>query len=135
MGDGGQQDKARNWTANQRQFIQWLALPSEYRGEIRKEGDFAKHAHVNPATLWKWKQLPGFWQEVKEACKQYLDDTVVDGLRSFKEQVRRGSFQHQKMYFEMTGLYEPKDEPKISGKLTIEIIHADTTTHTPETTS
>jgi hypothetical protein len=105
-----EQQKATKWTASQRRFINWVALPKEYR-DHRTEVDYAKAAGVNRATLWKWKKLPGFWAEVQEATQQYLADTVPEGLEALKEMVRRGSFQHQKMYFEMLGMYVPKIAP------------------------
>ena len=98
------------WTATQREFMLWLAIP---RGlsDIRNERAYSKTHTVSRSTLWEWKKLPGFWAEVQEMTTHYLSDAVPDGLQALKAAVRRGSFPHLKLYFEMVGLYVQKIAP------------------------
>jgi hypothetical protein len=75
------------------------------------ETAWAKENGVNPATLWKWKQIPEFRQEVQDLITASLGDDYHDVMYSFKRQARKGSFAHQRMYFEMMGLYVQKFAP------------------------
>lgn len=102
----GKQEQTRNWTITQRRYIEWLALPSMERFPLT-QGGFAREVAVNEATLWKWRKLPGFVDEVQKIIKESLGDALHDVMWSFKEQAKKGSFPHQKMYFEMMGLYSP----------------------------
>lgn len=96
----------------------WLSLPSVERTP-HTIAAFAKELGVGEKTLYRWKLLPGFQDEVKALIKSNLGDALHDVVHSFKAEARKGSFQHQKMYFEMMGLHTDK----VDGELAIRVIH------------
>ena len=88
----------------------WLATPSELRVPLT-ETALAEELKVNPATLWKWKQKPGFKEQVQRLITESLGDDYHDVMHAFKAEAKKGSYQHQKMYMEMLGVYVPKIAP------------------------
>jgi hypothetical protein len=101
---------AKEWTARQRVFIEWLAQSSEERIPLT-QGALAKQIGVHESTLSDWKRLPGFEDAVKELIMVRFGDVLHDVAYSFKAEAKKGSFNHQKMYFEMMGLYVQKFAP------------------------
>jgi hypothetical protein len=96
----------------------WLATPSIERVPLQ-EKHLAAELGVNDATLWRWKQLPGFQQEVQAIIHANMGDVLHDVVYSFKAEAKKGSFQHQKMYFDMMGFYKEKwdGELQVTGDL------------------
>lgn len=105
----GMQENADKWTANQRKFIDWLALPCVKR-DPPTQVKLASQLNVNETTLTRWRKLPGFMQEVQELIRENLGDELHEVMFAFKEEAKKGSFQHQKLYFEMLGLHVDKQE-------------------------
>ncbi len=112
------QESAKSWTINQRKLMGWLALPSDERTPIT-EGALAREIGVNQATLWRWKQLPGFYAEVNKLVDEHLADDYAPIMESFKREARNGSYQHQKTYFEMLGKYMPKQQVEVTGGVNV----------------
>ena len=110
------QIEANAWTANQRKFILWLATPSEERFPLTQKA-LAAEMGVHETTLVRWGKLPEVRAEVQEIIKDSLGDALHDVVFAFKKQAKKGSFPHQKMYFEMLNLYTPKQD--INGTLEI----------------
>jgi hypothetical protein len=98
------------WTTNQRKYIAWVAMPEDLR-EPRQLGDFAKKIHVHRVTLWEWRKLPGFNDEVQKLARQHLGDALPDALQALKHEAKRGNFNHLKLYLEMLGMYVQKIAP------------------------
>ena len=96
----------------------YLATPKEERTPLN-ETNYAKEVGVNPATLWKWKQLPGFFAEVNKIVDEHFADDYSEIADSFKRQAKLGSYNHQKTYFEMIGKYLPKSAIEVSGNVVI----------------
>ena len=101
---------AKEWTARQRTFLEWLALPSWERTPVT-QGLFAKEIGVHESTLSDWKRLPGFEDELHSMIRARLGDALPDVVGAFKGEAKKGQFQHQRMYFEMLGWYVPKIAP------------------------
>lgn len=108
MSEDNNQKQAK-WTLKQRAYIEWLALPYDLR-EQKSERAFAEHYGFSRESIWKWKHMPGLWDEVKNLSMQYFGSALPEVVESFKEQARHGSFNHQRTYFEMLGMYTPKGE-------------------------
>jgi hypothetical protein len=100
----------KEWTARQRIFMEWLALSSEERIPLT-QGALAKEIGVHETTLCDWKKLPGWEDELKARIMARMGDALPDVAYSFKAEAKKGSFNHQKMYFEMMGLYVQKFAP------------------------
>ncbi len=99
-----------NWSANQREFIHWFATPDSLK-EVRQEYKFAEKIKVNPITLWRWKNLPGFYVEVQKETRQFLGHRLPEILEALNHEACKGSFQHQKLLLEMLGMYVQKIAP------------------------
>lgn len=108
------QQGATKWTKAQRGFIEWCATPEDLR-EIRDVGKYADSLGVARSTLWRWKRLPGWNDEVQHYCKANMGDALPDVLATLKEYARRGSFPHQKMYLEMLGMYTQRTVIDVRG--------------------
>lgn len=110
------------WTDKQRKFMAWLALPSYDRQPLAQYA-LAAELKVHETTLCAWRKLPGFMDEVKSLITASLGDVYHDVMHSFKAEAKKGSYQHQKTYFEMLGVYTPKSEVKgtleVSGGVTV----------------
>lgn len=106
-------DNGTNWSATQRKYIEWLSTPIDARQPL-KHSMLAQELKVGERSLYRWRTLPGFYAEVNKLVDEHLADDYSEIMDSFKREARRGSFQHQKTYFEMLGKYTPKQE--ITGK-------------------
>lgn len=119
----------KNWSANQRKFIEWLSLPTRQR-EPFSQGMLAAELGVAEATLSRWKHLEGFDDEVQATIRRNLGDVLNEVVGSFKDEAKKGQFQHQKMYFEMLGWYVERrkidlDVRKLSDEELLAIIEAE----------
>lgn len=114
------QQLATNWTSNQRRLMEWFATPSLMRTPPT-EGELADKMGVNRITLWKWKQIPGFMEEVQQLITVNLGDVYNDVMHSFKRAAVRGSFPHQRMYFEMLGVYSSRSNVNLNTRMSYEI--------------
>ena len=65
---------------------------------------------VHEVTVSNWKKLPGFYAEVNRLVDEHLGDDYSEVTDALKREARKGSYQHQKMYFEMIGKYVQKAE-------------------------
>jgi hypothetical protein len=107
-----------NWTIKQRKFMDWLSLPSDERLPTT-EKSFAEDIGVSVMTLWRWKQLPGFYAEVNKLVDEHFGDDYAPIVEAFKREARNGSYQHQKTYFEMLGKYMPKQQVEVTGGVNV----------------
>jgi hypothetical protein len=108
----------KNWTTNQRKFMEWLATP-EYERQPISQGKFAAQIGIDQQTLSRWKRIPGFWTEVNTLVRETLGDAYYEVVDALKREARKGNFQHQKLYFEMIGEYVQKQAVDVSGSLSI----------------
>ncbi len=117
-----QPKKPKNWSANQRRFMEWLAMPSDMRLPLT-QGQLARELKMDDGTLSDWKHIPGFYDEVNKLVDEHFADDYAPIVESFKREARNGSYQHQKTYFEMLGKYLPKQQVELSGGISlIEVI-------------
>jgi hypothetical protein len=91
----------------------WLATPSDERVPLT-EGAMARELGVNPSTLWKWKQKPGFQDEVHKLITASLGSDYHDIMAALKRQAKRGSFPHIKMCLELLGYYTERKQIDIN---------------------
>jgi hypothetical protein len=106
-------NNANEWTAKQRVFIEWLALPSENRDPLTQYG-LAERLGVDKATLVRWSKLPGLQTEVHRRITASLGSDYHDIMAALKRQAKRGSFPHIKMCLELLGYYTERKQIDIN---------------------
>lgn len=111
-----------SFTPNQRRFIEWLATPEMERFPTTQRA-LATDMGVHYQTLTKWHAKPEIKAEVKAIIMENLDDALVDVVYSFKAEAKKGSYQHQKTYFEMLGMYVPKQQQEQSGEIVLRVVY------------
>ena len=107
-----------SFTAKQLAYIEWLAI-GKYERTPPRAGLLADQMGINESTLYRWKKIPGFMDAVMVRARELLVEDMPDIYASFKDEAKKGSFQHQKLAFEMTGEYSPKQEIEHSGEVKI----------------
>jgi len=98
------------WTGEQVAFQRWLALPRRVR-EPRTQAALAEELGVSVRTMRKWKQLPGWDDTVLAIVKAEVFESLPVQQRILDALVRKaeqGSFNHQRLYLELAGIYNPK---------------------------
>lgn len=102
-----------NWTADQITLQRWLALPKRERNP-KTMALLANLLKVDEATLYRWRKLPGFANEVRDLIKDNLKDDLADIYASLRKEAKAGSFQHIKLSLELVGDYVERKE--LTGK-------------------
>lgn len=103
------QENTKNWTAAQFKFIEWLSVPKKLR-KPKTQDAFAKEIGVDPSTLWYWKRLPGFQDEVSRLCREMLKDNITDIYAALINKAIDGDVPAIKLAMEMTREYIPRQE-------------------------
>ena len=101
--------RAKNHIAERNRFAQWLASPELERTPLTQRV-LAEELGVHESTLSDWK-TPEFMEKVNKLVDEHLGDDYAMAVDSMKREVRKGSFPHTKLYFEMIGKYVPKIAP------------------------
>jgi len=100
-------DNSRQWSAGQLEYMAWSALS---RGERRpaKESEIAAKIGVDDRTLRRWKQLPGFWDGVRNEARANLRSSIGRIYDALIKEAEAGSYQHVKLALEMLGEHTDK---------------------------
>lgn len=101
----------KNWSANQRKFQMWLAIPTAMR-DPHTQGELARSMGITDATLSRWKHWPGFAEEVAKLSRQFLKDDLPDIFGALIREAKNGSYQHIKLALEVAG--EHTDEVNVN---------------------
>ena len=96
------------FTARQQKYIKILADPSEDRTQ---EG-VAKELNVTRAALYKWRQLPGFWEEVGKLVQDGTAQRMSRVWNRLLSQCERGNVQAMRLLFQLRGELVEKQEQK-----------------------
>lgn len=80
----------------------WSALPSSER-KPATEAEIAAEIGVDDRTLRRWKQLPGFWDGVRDEARANLKGSVGRIYNALIKEAETGSYQHIKLALEMLG--------------------------------
>lgn len=107
-----------SFTSKQLAYIEWLAI-GKYDRSPSTALLLAEQMGVNEATLYRWKKLDGFNEAVVTRCRELLIEDLPDVYSSMKQEAVSGSYQQQKLIFEMTGEYSPKQEINHSGEIKV----------------
>ena len=87
------------FTARQQKYIKILADPSE----DRTQEDVSKELNVTRAALYKWRQLPGFWEEVRKLVQDGTDQRMSRVWNRLLSQCERGNVQAMRLLFQLRG--------------------------------
>ena len=73
-------------------------------------GLLASSLDVEPITLYRWKKLDGFMDEVRKFIRSELEDDISEIYGALRKEAKAGSFQHIKLALELSGDYVQKQE-------------------------
>lgn len=90
------------WNTNQSKFMQWLALPSEWRDPGTQQ-ELAAVLGVNEVTLSKWKRKEGFMDEVRTIARTYLRDDLPEIYGAIGKRAKSGDYQMARLALELVG--------------------------------
>lgn len=72
-----------NFSAKQRDFINWLANPKSLR-EPKDQKSYCEKYNLTEETLSRWKKLPGFMEAVKAKIEEMAGDDDADIIQALK---------------------------------------------------
>lgn len=97
------QQNANKWTPDQERLIAWLALPKAER-KPRTQAALATELCIDEATIWRWKNLPGFREAVSKLAREYVQDDIPEILATIRRKAKGGSIPHIDRALAMAGL-------------------------------
>lgn len=106
------------FSARQLKFIEWLAT-TKYDRHPPTQELFAQELGVNPKTLYRWKKARGFQEAVIQRARELLGDDLPEIYGALRREASKGSYQHIRLAFEMTGEYTPTERQEISGEILV----------------
>lgn len=101
--------KVRKWTKKQRDYMAWLSV-SKYDRIPSTNQEFGRMIGVTDRTLRRWKELPGFWDQVRNTAREAFRQHIADYYSALAREAAKGSFQHLRLALEMTGEIQPEDK-------------------------
>ena len=99
--------RAERWTSDQRRFLEWLAIPQDFRNGPKTQKEWAEENGYAQATLTHWKALPGFMNEVKRKEAQWMVDRrphVDEALVRTAQIVGREGDKARELFYKLSGL-------------------------------
>lgn len=110
------------WTDEQVFYQRWLATPRRARKPKTTEL-LADKLNIGVATLYRWRKLDGFPDEVRKVIKENLSDDLPEIYDALRREAKAGSYQHIKLSLELVGDYVQKIAPTTpDGKESIPIM-------------
>jgi delta 1-pyrroline-5-carboxylate dehydrogenase len=95
-------------------FVEWSARTRYERDEPTQEA-FAKKIGVTDRTLRRWKKLPEIQTAILERASELLKEDLPEIKGALRREAMKGSFQHIKLAFEITGEYTELQKHEHSG--------------------
>jgi hypothetical protein len=114
-------DKVRKWSRRQWHAIRWFAS-DKYVRTPETETALALDIGINPRTLYRWKQKPEFWEEVKELSREQFKQDLSQYYSALSREAIKGSYQHLQLAMTMAGELE---QQSMDGTITIRIKYDD----------
>ncbi|MCA9367573.1 hypothetical protein KC887_04930 [Candidatus Kaiserbacteria bacterium] len=114
------------WTSEQLDYQQWLALPKKLR-QPKTVALLAKQFKVDPATMWRWSQKEGWWDAVNAIKREAIRGEYAEIMDALISKSKDGDVPAIKLFMEMIREYTPKQE--LTGDngslLTIKVVYDD----------
>jgi hypothetical protein len=98
------QSKNRRWNKVQIRCIEWLATPERLR-DPATEDELAEELNRRPATLTRWRSLPGFQDAVDKAIRSRFLERKAEIFEVVRVKAEEGDFRYLKMALELIGVY------------------------------
>jgi hypothetical protein len=98
--------KKKKWNKAQRRYIDWLSSPTSLR-DPQNEVELVQELGCRPATLTRWRSIPGFQGAVDEAIQRRLLDRKANIFEVVGSIAEKGDIRHIKMALELMGVYPP----------------------------
>lgn len=95
------------WNSKQQTFQRWLALPV-YQRQPKLQQQLATQLTVSEELLSRWKQRPGFWDEVVKYERELVRDLIPDAILGLQIQIERGNYQAIKDVLMHGGVLDPQ---------------------------
>lgn len=95
-------ESSEKWSKEQLLYMEWESLPKSERKPKTIE-EFSKQLGITSRTIRNWKQLPGFWDGVRNEGRANLRASVSRLYRALINEAEGGSYQHLKLALEMLG--------------------------------
>lgn len=95
-------------------LILYIALPRVYRASVvgaDTQEKLAEKLEVDVATLSRWKNRPGFWEDVKNVQVKYFTERIGDVILAQENEAIKGHTPAARLVLEAVG-YLKKDEDK-----------------------
>jgi hypothetical protein len=105
---------AKAWNGDQEKLQAWLATPPSER-RPRTQRALAAELEVHETTLTDWKRLPGFAEAVAAMVLPIVKCDLSDVLHAQVKEAKKGSLEHAKWLFLVTGLYRPTSTHEVTG--------------------
>lgn len=117
------------WSAGHIALQRWLALPKRER-KPKTARLLSDELGVDEATLYRWRKIDGFNDEVRKLIKENLHDDLPDVYAALRREAKAGSFQHIKLALELVGEYIEKQH--LDTDITLHVLYDDEKPeHTP----
>jgi len=100
-------------TAAERKLLEVLANPDYINASVT---DICNAAGINRTTYYKAFKKKEFVAYQEKFTKDLLKQGLLPVIRSLEKEARKGSYQHQKLYLEMAGMYTEKKQHELAGK-------------------
>lgn len=96
-------ENANKWTPDQERLILWLALPKAEKSP-KTQAALAKDLCIDEATIWRWKQLPGFREAVNKLARELVQDDLPEVLGVIRRKAKDGELVYVNMVLAMAGM-------------------------------
>lgn len=93
-------------------------MPTAER-DPKKQDQFARLIERDSATLWRWKQLPGWNDAVYALAHEHLTGELAPIMHAQVKEAKRGSLSHAQWLFEVSGKWTPKQKHEMTTRLEI----------------
>ena len=95
-----------DWTMQQQQYQEWLALPSTLRPvSLKSKEQVAKQLETDKDTLVRWEFEPNFWDEVFSRARAIIGHELGSILMAMVTEAKSGSVQAAKLCLEALGVH------------------------------
>lgn len=100
---------------------------SKYDRVPPTQGMLAQELGVSEVSLWNWKQLPGFAEQVNETMRSGMKDRLNEVYGALLREAEKGSYHHIKLVLEMAGEYTrvQKNINENTGETTVRFVWGD----------
>ena len=89
-------------------YIIWLANPFAHEPSSRAE--MAEKLGVHETTVYRWQNIPGFWDEVNQQAEKMVRADVPKLLHAGVQHALAGKYEYWKTLLQMAGVLAP-DKP------------------------